>query len=395
MCRNIDEKKNLELEIRDALELAESIIRTVREPLIVLDKNMRVIMANKSFSDTFKLTSLECENKLFYELKKHQWNIPKLRQLLEDILPKNTTFEGYEIEYDSEDLGKRILLLNARKLIKEREQSDMILLTFEDITEQREYEEKLLKLNVELERKVEERVEEIKELQEDMIRKDKLIHLGTFASAIGHELRGPLAVMNNAVYYLTMKLKNPEEKVKKHLSILNEQIAKAEKIISNILDFTRAKEPSFEECAINELIACIIQEIEIPHDITIIRNFDDNIPPLLLDASLMQQAFQNIISNAVDAMPNGGTLEINTIKEHDFAKIIIKDTGVGIPNENLKKIFDPLFTTKSKGFGLGLSIVVDILEKHGGKIKVESTLNEGATFILYIPISTIAKSEKL
>ncbi|MHA1723917.1 MAG: two-component system sensor histidine kinase NtrB [Promethearchaeota archaeon] len=385
MFRDFNVKKKPELKIKNVLKFAESIIRSIREPLVVLDKDLRVILANKSFYDKFNLTPLETENKLFYELKKQQWNIPKLRHLLEEILPKNTVFEAFEIESEFEDLGPRVLLLNARKLIKKHKKSGLILLAFEDITEQRQYEEKLLKLNMELEKKVEDRVKEIKELKEDLIRKEKLIHLGKFASVIGHELRNPLAVMNNSVYFLTMILKNPQEKVIKHLTILNEQIVKAERIISNVLDFTRTKEPCFEECEVNELIESSIQSIEIPQNIMIIKKFADNIPPLLLDPSLMQQAFHNLISNAIDAMPDGGTLEIDTIKENDFAKINFKDTGIGIPKKNLKKIFEPLFTTKMKGFGLGLSIVLDIIESHKGKIAVKSSLNEGSIFILQIP----------
>jgi len=131
---------NTERVVEEARAYAEEIIETVREPLLVLNEDLRVISANKSFYDTFQVSPEESEKELIYDLGNQQWDIPKLRVLLEDILPKNTKFEAYEVEHDFETIGKRIMVLNARKIYRETNNSQMILLAIEDITDRRKAE---------------------------------------------------------------------------------------------------------------------------------------------------------------------------------------------------------------------------------------------------------------
>jgi PAS domain S-box-containing protein len=138
--RDITYRRKLEITAKDAREYAENIVETVREPLVVLDKDFRVITANKSFYDTFQVTQEESENELIYDLGNQQWDIPKLHGLLEDILPKKTKFEAYEVDHDFETIGKRIMILNARKIYRVTNNTEMILLAIEDITERRKAE---------------------------------------------------------------------------------------------------------------------------------------------------------------------------------------------------------------------------------------------------------------
>ena len=130
-------KKNMtEQEVRDTLEFAENIINAVREPLVVLDGDLRVVSASKSFYDFFKVRPEETEKQLIYDLGNRQWDIPKLRELLEDILPKTTSFDNFEVEHDFLGLGKRIMLLNARQIYQKADnRTKLILIAIEDITE--------------------------------------------------------------------------------------------------------------------------------------------------------------------------------------------------------------------------------------------------------------------
>jgi PAS domain S-box-containing protein len=131
------EYKNKKLEIQDALEYAESIINAVHEPLIILDENLKVVLVSRSFCQTFKVKLEETEGRFVYDLGNRQWDIPKLRELLEDILPKTTSFDNFEVEHDFPDIGKRIMLINARRIYLETNRMKLILLTIEDITEHR------------------------------------------------------------------------------------------------------------------------------------------------------------------------------------------------------------------------------------------------------------------
>jgi diguanylate cyclase (GGDEF)-like protein/PAS domain S-box-containing protein len=139
----IEQCKHAEQVIQDDLEYANGIINTVREPLIVLDADLKVISASRSFYQIFKVNPEDTERQHIYRLGNRQWDIPKLRELLEDILPKTASFDGYEVEHDFPDIGKRIMLLNARKIYRKTNHTQLILLAIEDITERKVLEEKL------------------------------------------------------------------------------------------------------------------------------------------------------------------------------------------------------------------------------------------------------------
>src|SRR4030043_24196 len=135
------EDKMKKLEIQDALKYTESIINTVHNPLIILYEDLRVALANRSFYQAFKVKPKETEGQLIYDLGNRQWDIPKLRELLEDILPKTTSFDDFEVEHDFPGIGKRIMLLNARRVYLEANRTKLIILTIEDITERKKIEE--------------------------------------------------------------------------------------------------------------------------------------------------------------------------------------------------------------------------------------------------------------
>ncbi len=138
--------KQAERAVQEAREYAESIVETVREPLLVLDVNLKIISANRSFYQTFKVTPEKTKGQLLYDLGDRHWNIPKLRQLLEEILPKNTIFEDFEVEHEFPTIGRRIMLLNARRMYRETNQMELILLAIEDITERKQVEEEIKRL---------------------------------------------------------------------------------------------------------------------------------------------------------------------------------------------------------------------------------------------------------
>lgn len=156
--------------VQEFCEYAESIVETVHEPLVVLDANLRVISANRSFYQTFKVTAEETERQLIYKLGNHQWDIPKLRELLEDILPKNATFDDFEVECHFPNIGRRIMLLNACRLYREADNTQMILLAIEDITERRQAKEELRRYREHLEELVKERTAEIRTANEQLQR---------------------------------------------------------------------------------------------------------------------------------------------------------------------------------------------------------------------------------
>ncbi len=175
------EEKKKKLEIQDALEYAESIISAVHEPLIILDENLKVALVSRSFCQTFKVKPEETEGRFVYDLGNRQWDIPKLRELLEDILPKTTSFDNFEVEHDFPDIGKRIMLINARRIYLETNRMELILIAIEDITEHRKIldglHEKIRQLEISLrtagvkDRKIEELKRVVGELERRILRR--------------------------------------------------------------------------------------------------------------------------------------------------------------------------------------------------------------------------------
>jgi signal transduction histidine kinase len=244
----------------------------------------------------------------------------------------------------------------------------------------------LRRTSAELESRVEERTRELRDAHEGLVRAERLALIGQLAGGVGHELRNPLGGIGNAVYYLRMRLADGQDpKIQKHLGILDAEVRRANKIVTDLLDFSRIKEPSRAPAQLNAIVMDILaRQREIP-TIAVDCKLAEGLPPVLVDADQVGQVFLNLILNAVEAMPEGGTLTIQTEATTESVIARFTDSGVGITPENLEKIFQPLFTTKTKGIGLGLAVSRRLTEANGGTLTVASRPGQGATFTATFP----------
>lgn len=239
-----------------------------------------------------------------------------------------------------------------------------------------------------LERKVEERTEELKEAQAKVLQSEKLASMGQVAASIGHELRNPLGVIKNSVYYLKMKIKE-DPKLLKHLGIMDKEIESSEKIIDDLLNFTRTRELMTTMTDLHKVIAEILSVTPVPPDIVIEKEFDPKLHPFQVDSEQIRRVFINLTLNAFQAMEGGGgKLKITTSKKGEVAELAFADTGKGISQENIERIFQPFFTTKAKGVGLGLAVIKKIIVQHEGNITTHSEEGKGSTFTVSLPIKT-------
>ncbi|MDA3971616.1 MAG: ATP-binding protein, partial [Desulfobulbaceae bacterium] len=192
--------------------------------------------------------------------------------------------------------------------------------------------------------------------QEELVRKEKLALLGQVADTVGHELRNPLGVMSNAVYFLQTVLTDADETTREYLSIIKEEIADAERIVSDLLDAVRTKPPQPETVEVAPLIAQTLGKCEVPAAVTVRMDIPEGLAAIQVDPGQMQQVLWNLITNGVEAMPDGGVLEIDAVEDPAAKTVMIsiKDSGSGIAPENLAKLFQPMFTTKARRVGLGL-----------------------------------------
>jgi signal transduction histidine kinase len=213
-----------------------------------------------------------------------------------------------------------------------------------------------------------------------------LAAIGQVAAMVGHDLRNPLTGISGAAYYLKMKLgANAEKKMKEMLEIIEKDIQYSNKIITDLMDYSREIRLKLTETTPKSIITESISLVQIPEKVQL-TNSTQNEPRIKIDVDRMKRVFANLIKNAVEAMPQGGELAISSRVSGNDVEFTFIDTGVGIANEVLEKIWTPFFTTKAKGMGLGLPICKRMVEAHQGKISVESIVGEGTTFTITIPI---------
>jgi signal transduction histidine kinase/ligand-binding sensor domain-containing protein len=224
-------------------------------------------------------------------------------------------------------------------------------------------------------------------LEEKLVRQEKLAVLGQLAGGMGHELRNPLGAIKHSAYFLNLALENPEPEVKETLEILEKEVTNSEKIITGLLDFARSRPPFKRKMNINTIIRDVLSITNVPGNIRVRSQVAEAIPFIMADPDQLVKVFEDMILNAVQAMPGGGQLTIKAESPRpDRIAVSITDTGVGIARENLEKIFEPLFTTRAKGIGLGMAIAKTFVEGHGGSIEVQSEPGKGTTFTVTLPI---------
>lgn len=252
-------------------------------------------------------------------------------------------------------------------------------------------------LNIGLERKIEERTKDLREAQEKLIRSEKLAALGKVAGSLSHELRNPLGVISNAIYYLTSSGVSVDSvKLEKYLNIIKSQINDANNIIETALDFAKPKSMVFTKSNLNDCVEEALSKFVLPKNITIKRNYGQNLD-IFFDAPYMRQAIVDVVKNSIEAIEGPGVIEVSTSVEASnveprtelhsdaWVKITIADNGKGIDQKDINSIFEPLFSRKSKGIGLGLSIVKDIISAHDGTVIAESSVGVGTKITIKFP----------
>jgi two-component system, cell cycle sensor histidine kinase PleC len=387
------EKTRKELEVikksaDETSEFAESIINTVREPLIALDQDLRVVTVSRSFYEVFKVKPEETVGQLIYNLGNKQWNIPKLRELLETILPQETTFDNYVVEHDFTTIGKRIMLLNARQSQRVLGKERIILLAIEDITERREIEYGLEKAH-----------KELTELAAELKRTARV--KSEFLANMSHELRTPLNSINGFSEVLCDETFGPlNEKQKqyvnnvltsgKHLLLLINQILDMAKVEAGKMKLALSILPM--KSLLNE-ISLLVADMASKKKLQTLLEIAEDLPNIEADELKVKEIVYNLLSNAVKFTPDGGKIGMRAKKADSKIEIVVWDTGIGIASENMEKIFEGFFRVDTpysritEGTGLGLPLSRKMVELHGGKLSIESEgLNKGTSVRFTLPI---------
>jgi PAS domain S-box-containing protein len=368
--RRIAELEALEAEhkrlAKETRVYAESIVDTVREGLVVLDEDLRVISANRSFYETFKVKPGETEGQLLYDLGNRQWDIPKLRELLEEILPTDTTFDNFEVEHEFKTIGRRVMHLNARRIYREIDETHLILLAIEDVTERTRAEQALRQSSEKLK---------------------------FFAYSVMHDLKSPTI----GIYGLTELLhKHYKEALDERGKSYCDQILKASvhvaALIEKINDYIATKESplKIEKINIKDILQMVRDEFSRRLAVRQIKWLE---PEAMVEFKADKLSILRVFRNFVDnALKYGGEdlseIRIGYQESEEFHTLSVSDDGAGVREGDYQRIFAAFRRGEAykavEGVGLGLAIVAEIADHHKGSVWAEPRGERWTTFHISI-----------
>lgn len=238
---------------------------------------------------------------------------------------------------------------------------------------------------------------DLQEAQDGVVRTERLAAIGQLSAGVAHDLRNPLGAIKNAVYYVKGKLRDSETqkenpRIGEFLEIMEEEVDASDQILTDLMDFARVNRPQRAPTQLESVVDNAIQRFQTKDTVKVVKEFDAGLPEVPADREQLRRAFGNLIKNADEAMPDGGLLKLTGRAVDSVIELGFQDTGEGIESGELRRVMDPLFTTKSKGIGLGLAIVNMVVERHDGKISVDSEPGKGTTFTIRLPIDDNAST---
>ncbi len=382
--REITGHKQVEEALKESEENYRSLVEQSLQGLVVI-QDFRIVFANTAFAE---ISGYAVEELLSLSPKEMQALIHSEDQALvwgrfRDRLAGKAVPPRYEYRGIRKDGTVCWLEMFASRI--EHGGKPAIQGAIVDITERKRTEAALKEYSERLEEMVEERTKELRDAQEQLARREKLAILGQLAGGVAHDLRNPLGAISNAAYYLKLVLPDASETVKEHLKMIAEQVRNSDRIITDLLDFSRTRILDRQEVAVSELVAQVLEKRPPPEGVEVAADIAPNLLPVYVDRHQMGQALDNLVTNAYQAMTEGGDLTISAQAEEGAVALSIADTGVGISEENLPKLFEPLFTTRAKGLGLGLMVVKTLVEANEGSIEIQSVVGKGSTFTVRLP----------
>jgi two-component system CheB/CheR fusion protein len=347
-------------------DFAEAIVETVREPLVILDQDFQIVQANKSFYETFRTAREQTERRLIYDLGNGQWNIPKLRELLESILPAHSTFRNFEVTHDFEHVGRKVMLLNASEIFNPNAQARTILLAIEDATDRKQAEEALRTTNAELEH---------------------------FAYALTHDLQEPLRMVVNFTELLGQEYSGKLGKeADTFISYSVEGALRIEALLKALLAYwevTGRQQESTAPIDSGGVLAKALLNLQAAVEQSGAIVTSDPLPAVVVEEVMLTQLFQNLVSNSIkyrsDEKPR---IHISAERDADGWVFAVRDNGIGIDPQDASRIFGMFKRLHGKeiaGTGIGLALCKKIVERKGGRIWVESEAGKGATFKFTVP----------
>jgi PAS domain S-box-containing protein len=380
--RDVAEQKKMEQEILDLKNFNESIIESMEAGLLTMDLGLSVTSINTGGQKILGWKAEEILGKPIHLMLKSD----EVDSLLSD--PHNPETPSFRRETQlTLKSGKSVSIgFTVTDRVDNQHNKVGTIISFRDITQ-------------------------LKQMQAEVIRMDRLASLGVLASGIAHEIKNPLAGIKALAQACEEDLE-PDDSRREYLVRITRQVNRLDELLRTFFTYARPKPPDRKHTKVSDILGEVLHLLNKKmhnHRIDILQELPEPLPPVWADFQQMQQVFLNLFLNAIDSMPDGGSLRVRAavvqapnaglIRRHfqrpdvlrrPFVQTMIQDTGIGIPTDKLETIFDPFFTTKPNGLGLGLSIVYRIIDEHGGDLHVESQVGTGTTFTITLPTGAIS-----
>jgi PAS domain S-box-containing protein len=370
LLSDITERRRMEQQVGEGmLRLRESeakfrgLYDSVRDGILANDVSGRIYECNRAFENMVGYSLDELRNMKWQDITPKHYLELEEGIVREQMLERG--FSAYvEKEYIRKD-GSKVPVEVAASIVRGTGgKPDMIWCIIRDITER-------------------------KQMQEALLRSERFATIGQLAAMVGHDLRNPLTGIAGAAYYLRMKLGSTmEDKGKEMFDLIERDIEHADMIVNDLLEYSKELRLELTETSAKSITKDSLILAKVPNRIRVMDSTEDE-PRIMLDAEKMKRVFVNLIRNAVEAMPEGGTLAIMSRESDGKLQTSFTDTGVGMTRETMERLWNPLFTTKARGIGLGLPIAKRIVEAHEGSISLESKVGKGTTFTVTLPITRI------
>jgi PAS domain S-box-containing protein len=359
-----------------------AVIDSLGHPLVVKDREFRFVLVNEALSEMIGFPARTMLGRTDFEFFKES-EARFFREMDTRVFATGETVVTEEPITDASG-AKHVLTTTKRPLLGPGGEVTHVVGIIHDITRLKAAEDDLRVTNEELERRVRARTAALQAAQSELVRSERLAVLGQLAGGLAHQIRNPLGAITNAAYVLQRTVaRHPDADASRAIAIILEEVWQANRIITDLIDYARVRMPERRDV---DLAVVIDQALDaVVRGAVVIERALLPVPRVSVDPDQVRDALVNLIKNAVEAMPGGGTLKLATRDDGDEVELVISDTGPGIPKEMRDRLFEPLVSTKPLGLGLGLTTARALIQNQGGSIGCESPDGQGTRFVIRLP----------
>jgi PAS domain S-box-containing protein len=370
------------------------VVERIAHPIFVKDREFRFVFINAAFEKLTGYSATEVVGKTDYDFfAKSEADFFRRKDV-----EMFTTGETIDVTEEPITVrGGRTHIVSTTKVPLRGDAGDVTHLVgiIHDITPLKDAQQALIESKAELERRVQANTAELKRTQRQLLHKERLTVLGQLAAGLAHQLRNPLASITNAASVIENRLQSGRSGDSRlAIGIIKEEVQVANQIITDLLDYARVRPPIPQEIVLRDLVESVLDGFPVPTGVALYRKIPLELS-LVVDGEQLRGALRNLVRNGFEAMPQGGELRIEAMLDGDEVRIMVTDTGEGIPSDLQGQVFDPLVSSKPLGLGLGLTTARMLVENQGGSLVCLDTTEGGAAFELRVPLEAAPRSSQI